>query len=273
MGMNKESEERVKYLGALEKKVRRLLLRDENEKAIELLYEIIEGYWEVGEDNRAKALEEKLKLFLIERDVKLENIAGVMTTKEESEDKVLFYIESLEKKIKRRLLQGKTAMAIEDLRYIIKELRRFEKFEKAKLLEDTLNQFILELYPKEDEKGPLEKIVATPQSPGIEIREPLAPENQNMNTELELTVSKEPISPPIQSSPSTLTNKHNQKTSQIARSFQTQPQPIQSPPTESGERPRRTIKDEPFSEEELLVKKLLDIKNILAEPKKREEIN
>jgi hypothetical protein len=93
--MNKEAEERVKYLGALEKKVRRLLLRDENAKAVELLYEIIEGYWEIGADTRAKALEEKLKLFLVDRDVKLENIAEVMTTKEESEDKILFYIESL----------------------------------------------------------------------------------------------------------------------------------------------------------------------------------
>lgn len=54
-------------------------------------------------------------------------------------------LHALEMKARRRLLQGKAEEAINDLRFIISELRRLEFFEKADLLEMTLNQFLTDL--------------------------------------------------------------------------------------------------------------------------------
>jgi hypothetical protein len=167
------------------------------------------------------------------------------------------------------LLQGKTTMAIEDLRYIIGELRRLEKFEKAKLLEDTLNQFILELAAKDEIKAPLETIVATPQSSDMTVPQPLTTENIHKTRELEFNTSKDEVLRPAQGKSSVSAERSNGETPQISASSQTQPRPVQSSPTEPYKRPRRTIKDEPLSEEEILVKKLLEIKDVLRDSKKK----
>ncbi len=53
-------------------------------------------------------------------------------------------IERLERKIKRRLLQGKTQEIIPDIRFVINQYRELKLIEKADLLEMTLNQFIAE---------------------------------------------------------------------------------------------------------------------------------
>ncbi len=53
-------------------------------------------------------------------------------------------IERLEKKVRRRLLQGKTEEVIADIRYLINQYRELRMLEKADMLEATLNQFINE---------------------------------------------------------------------------------------------------------------------------------
>jgi hypothetical protein len=53
-------------------------------------------------------------------------------------------IERIEKRIRRRLLQGKTDEVIPDIRFVITEYRALKLLEKADLLEMTLNQFIAE---------------------------------------------------------------------------------------------------------------------------------
>ncbi|NVM29706.1 MAG: hypothetical protein HWN65_12760 [Candidatus Helarchaeota archaeon] len=53
-------------------------------------------------------------------------------------------LEGLEKKVKRRILQGKTEEAIDDLRYIISQYKELQMFDRANVLELTLNQFISE---------------------------------------------------------------------------------------------------------------------------------
>ncbi|HUY00255.1 MAG TPA: hypothetical protein VMV49_11910 [Candidatus Deferrimicrobium sp.] len=58
--------------------------------------------------------------------------------------KKLEAIERIEKKIKRRLLQGKTEEVIPDIRFVITQYRDLRLLEKADLLEMTLNQFIAE---------------------------------------------------------------------------------------------------------------------------------
>ena len=53
-------------------------------------------------------------------------------------------IERLEKKVRRRLIQGKTEEVIPDIRYLITQYRELHMLDKAELLEETLNQFIAE---------------------------------------------------------------------------------------------------------------------------------
>ncbi|MHA1325219.1 MAG: hypothetical protein ACTSRL_20700, partial [Candidatus Helarchaeota archaeon] len=64
--------------------------------------------------------------------------------KKVTREEYLQYIEGLEKKIRRRLIAGKTQDAIKDLKFLINELRKVHFHEKADLLEMTLNQFVLE---------------------------------------------------------------------------------------------------------------------------------
>ncbi|MHA1129661.1 MAG: hypothetical protein ACTSQI_02765 [Candidatus Helarchaeota archaeon] len=253
MAAGKQFQEQINYLGALEKKVRRLLLQDENTKAIILLKKIIQGYREIGAENYANTLEEKLELFLAEQDIKLKNIAYMITNEEETQEKILFYIESLEKKIKRRLLQGRTVEAITDLRFIIAELRRLKKFYKADLLEETLEQFIQDLSGDEQARKPLDIITPTTQ-PLTDIEQlPTRIKTEEEAQKLELT-SFAHLTPPL-----------------IKRPSET-PRQIQSTEGAQTKKPRRTIKDEPLSEEEILVKKLLEIKELLADSKKKGEI-
>ncbi|MFX1296911.1 MAG: hypothetical protein ACFFD2_18895, partial [Promethearchaeota archaeon] len=139
-----EFQQRLKYLNAMEKRVRRLLLKGENKKAIKLLEDVIEDYKKIGVNQKAEILEINLKEMLKESDIKVKNIAQ-LTTEKDNPAQLSFYIEALEKKVKRRFLQGKTMEAIADLKFIITELRKIEQFEKADLLETTLNEFISEL--------------------------------------------------------------------------------------------------------------------------------
>ena len=53
-------------------------------------------------------------------------------------------IEALEKKAKRRIIQGKIKEAIEDLKIIITALRENHQYERADILEKTMYQFMLE---------------------------------------------------------------------------------------------------------------------------------
>ena len=67
-------------------------------------------------------------------------------------------LEGLEKKIKRRLLQGKTQEVIPDLRYLITQYRELGLREKADLMEMVFNQFVTEsLIPQENEPVELEE--------------------------------------------------------------------------------------------------------------------
>ncbi|MFX1293996.1 MAG: hypothetical protein ACFFD2_03930 [Promethearchaeota archaeon] len=53
-------------------------------------------------------------------------------------------LERMEKRIKRRLIQGHTTEVISDIKFIIAQYRDLKLIEKADLLEMILNQFISE---------------------------------------------------------------------------------------------------------------------------------
>jgi len=59
-------------------------------------------------------------------------------------NKYVQVIEALEKKAKRRLIEGKLQEAVADLKYIIIKLREIHYTERADLLELTVNQLITE---------------------------------------------------------------------------------------------------------------------------------
>ncbi|MHA1131251.1 MAG: hypothetical protein ACTSRC_14540 [Candidatus Helarchaeota archaeon] len=68
-------------------------------------------------------------------------------------------LERMEKKVKRRLLQGHTEEVIPDIRFIITQYRELRLIDKADTLELVLNQFIAEsLSPSQTtEQGPSEE--------------------------------------------------------------------------------------------------------------------
>ncbi len=230
-------QEQLKYLAGLEQKARRLLINNENKKAVYIIKEIIEGYRILGVNEKANLLETQLKLILKEYGLKLEGFEEVISIPRSSErnrGKIREFIEALEKKVKRRILQGKIPEAIADLKYIISELRKINLTEKADLLETTLNQFVLDLssdYPVE--------------SP--------AP----------ISLPVQPVPPPIQPSPQKPTFPALQKPPRsLDQPAPVPPSPVASPSPAQHE-PIIRLKDQPLSEEEVLVKKLLDVKDLL----------
>jgi len=307
-------QEKLKLYSALEKKVRRLLLKGENEEAVNVLSEIIEGYKSIGLIEKAKVFEEELKNFAMATNIKLDESFGSAESTEDAE-RILGFIESIEKKVKRRILQGKTQDAIKDLKYIISELRNLHHLEKAELLESLMNQFIAELSGMPGETAP-----STPPSlgaPEIQSSSPFAsngPPSLTPTASVQPRVSSsKPNFPPLQppenpsaehaplisdllsgSKPAKPVQKPPMPGPPSPPQFKTPialppqsympiggaPKPLAIPipppkappeqavePTElmpSDAKSASTLKDEPYSEEELLLKKLFEIKGMLG---------
>ncbi len=273
MAARNQFQQKVNYLRQLEKKFRSFLLNGENKKAIDLLLQIIEGYNSIGAQETVRNLKSELKILL-----KRFNLSFTMP--EESEDheradpkEVLKFISALEKKVRRRLLQGKVNEAIRDLKYIITELRELRHDEKADLLENTLNQYILELSGEALAQTPSKP--AQPKLKPIRLPSPIKP----------FTKTSAPAQPP-QTSPSQLTPPIEIETpSKPLRAIPPPPMPSSQvstippisptiphppkPPSLMAESPQTknqvlTIKDEPLSEEEMIVEKLFEIKDMFS---------
>ncbi|MDD1779327.1 MAG: hypothetical protein LUQ65_14260 [Candidatus Helarchaeota archaeon] len=295
MDARTEFQEKLKYYSALEKKVRRQLLKDENEEAIKTLIQIIQGYKSIGVIEKAKLLEEELANFASASNLNLQQFYESAGTVEEPEKpsarsddsgQILGFIESLEKKVKRRILQGKTQEAITDLKYIISELRNLRNFEKAELLEATLNQFIAELAASSS--GPSVPFVTTPQtqfapqvyslprpaSPPVPAPPAFAraPPAVNPNSEFAPNIAdllpgarpraqppmppQVPMAPPAHPPIATPASPPS-----VAITPPLQPSTLPVPPNAT---PSATLKDQPYSDEELLLKKLFEIKDMLG---------
>ena len=338
MDARTQFQEKLKYYSALEKKVRRLLLKEENEEAIKTLVQIIQGYKSIGVVEKARLLETELQNFATAFNINLQEFSESSVPVEESEKasettgdsgRILGFIESLEKKVKRRILQGKTQEAITDLKYVISELRNLRNFEKAELLEDTLNQFIADLSAPPGSSissaPPTQAASAAPDYPSPSDTQPPI-ENSNIQPFIPLTSDRPPVpAPPVLTRPSIPpaqppVNFNPDRAPNIADLLpgarpkapsQMSPQapmapftqspmafPVQTPqssvarpaqekspiafppsppsvaitpplqppssPVPPAASPPETIKDQPFSEEELLLKKLFEIKNMLG---------
>lgn len=309
MDARTEFQEKLKYYSALEKKVRRQLLKEENEEAIKTLIQIIQGYKSIGVTEKAKLLETELANFASAFNINLEQYYESSRVVEEQEKpsevkeesgEILGFIESLEKKVKRRILQGKTQEAITDLKYIISELRNLRNFEKAELLEATLNQFIAELSASSESPAPAvppAPVQSGPQvyslpprptpRPTISYGPPAAappaftgppfPPAQppvNPNPEVapniaDLLPGARPRAPPPMPPQMPMAPPAQPKVPiafpasppSIAITPPLQPSTSSVPPDAN---PSATIKDQPYSEEELLLKKLFEIKDMLG---------
>ncbi|NVM29356.1 MAG: hypothetical protein HWN65_10995 [Candidatus Helarchaeota archaeon] len=228
---------KISYLRTLEGEFSRLLSRGENKKAAETIAQVIEGYNKIGARQNAKRLLTQYGDFIAQFNIQLSVVDKKYPIDEERADpeKVLRFIEALEKKVRRRLLQGKTDQAISDLKFIISKLRELHHHEKADLLETTLNQFIIELSGT--------KIEAVPVAPKPPTIQPIHLPN----------LTKKPSAPP----PSVPT------LPPIPRVVPNVPPPP-IPTTKSTS----TIKDLPLSEEEEVLKKLFDIKDLLSRKSK-----
>lgn len=338
MDARTEFQEKLKYYNALEKKVRRLLLKEENEEAVKTLIQIIQGYKSIGVTEKAKMLEDELQNFATALNINLgafNEPSGTIVEAEkpseptEESGEIAGFIESLEKKVKRRILQGKTQEAITDLNYIISELRKLHNFEKAELLEATLNQFIAELAGSPESSAPSVSPMQEEQAPQVYSAPPVdTPPIVTLNppTSPQFTLNRPPsasphaLGRPPSAPPQSQANPNpefapniadllpgarqrapNQMTpgppmpplAQPPRAYPGQPPqaytappaqqqgpiavpasppsipltPPLQPPTEPmppAANPSGTIKDQPFSEEELLLKKLFEIKDMLG---------
>jgi len=286
MDAEAEFQEKLKYYAALEKKVRRLLLKEENEEAVKVLIQIIRGYKSIGIVDKAKIFEDELRNFATAINLNLEKFLELQESGEESE-KILGFIESLEKKVKRRILQGKTQDAIKDLKYIISELRSLQHLEKAELLESIMNQFITELSAMSGGTAPMAPIstseadsiyyptasTAFPNklpSPTTKLPVDLKAEYVPHISELlptsnqERPLQKPPMAPPTASAATPI--KPLIPTVIPIPPPRTPSAPPMQPTIDgiSGTKSASTIKDQPYSEEELLLKKLIEIKDMLG---------
>lgn len=321
-------QEKLKLYSALEKKVRRLLLKDENEEAVNVLLEIIEGYKSIGLVEKAKVFEEELKNFAMATNIKLDESFGSSERTEDAE-KILGFIESIEKKVKRRILQGKTQDAIKDLKYIISELRNLQHLEKAELLESLMNQFIAELSGMPSETAPsttpslgepeipssipvasnrppspapaasVQPVVPSFKPYGSPIQPPENSRAEQAPLISDLLSGSRPASlvqgPPMPRPPSAQPLKTPVALpAQSSKPIAAPPKALKTPVTPPAQYPKplaipipppkappeqdeestelmpsdakstSTIKDEPYSEEELLLKKLFEIKGMLG---------
>ena len=271
-----EFRQRMQYLRALEKKTRRLLLRGENEKAVKILKYIIDGYREIGVAEKAKILEDSLRNLLEELNLQLEDIEDISDDKEEVTKRILGYIEALEKKVKRRILQGKSKEAIEELQFIIVELREHNLHEKADMIEMNLNQYVTDLStnfeikvtspPPPAQTTPVPDFAPSPPPPAQTAPVPnfapspppplnIEPPSVDFYSTLDVPAPHTaPHSPSPDFSPAYPAPAEPSKT--LPPDL-----PASSPPTTPN--PVTTIKDQPLSDEEVLLKKLLDIKVML----------
>ena len=321
MDARAELQEKLKFYAALEKKVRRLLLKGENEEAVKVLVQIIKGYKSIGVIEKAKIFEDELKNFASSINLNLEKFLEPSENPEDSE-KIMGFIESLEKKVKRRILQGKTQDAINDLKYIISELRNLQHLEKAELLESIMNQFIADLsamssgtkpgappmivksvstaytapsnarpfaepseiqssnppviaQPKGASSKPFVSPTVPPMSSSEEhlphisellpgFKKTNQPQKPPMVTVTPAKPPKIPMAPPAQP-PLPIAVPIASPRSPIAPPRG--PQPLQEQPQDlepADSKSSSTIKDQPYSEEELLLKKLFEIKDMLG---------
>lgn len=81
-------------------------------------------------------------------DAALDNIIKLMNLNEKEKLKRVEFLSALEKKVVRQLQMGKNEAAIEELKNIIDEYRDLKLNQRAEMLEITLNQFLMEYYPK-----------------------------------------------------------------------------------------------------------------------------
>jgi hypothetical protein len=308
MDARTQFQEKLKYFTALEKKVRRLLLKEENEEAIKTLVQIIQGYKSIGVIEKAKLLETELANFATAFNINLDKFYESSGSVEEAEKpsesaedsgQILGFIESLEKKVKRRILQGKTQEAITDLKYIISELRNLRNFEKAELLEATLNQFIAELTASSESQAPSAPPMQVQPAPQVyslprampppfaqnrppapappafaESPVPFAQPAVNPNPEVAPNIADllpgtrprapSPMPPQVPTAPPAQPKgpiAYPAAPPSISITAPLQPPTSPMPPAEN---PPATLKDQPYSEEELLLKKLFEIKDMLG---------
>ncbi|MFX1299200.1 MAG: hypothetical protein ACFFD2_30605, partial [Promethearchaeota archaeon] len=249
MSARNELEQRLKILKGLEKKARRLLLKDESfTQAIDLLKEIISGYREIGAIEKARILEGQLAVILKEHDIKIDDIRVETHYKEDISENILNFIESLERKVKRRLLQGRIPEAIEDLKYIIAELRRIKLFEKADLLETTLNQFIMEISGDSGVEIPVGQVSSPVQASIPPAKDSIRPESQIPSNNQKLRPPFIPFSPAPQPSSNSLNQFKpvNVPSSVPAKGrFPSESPPIRPESAQSQSKSIHTIKDEP----------------------------
>jgi hypothetical protein len=308
MDARAQFQEKLKYYSALEKKVRRLLLKDDNEEAIKTLVQIIQGYKSIGVIEKAKLLETELANFASASNINLEKYYESSGSVEEAEKpsesaedsgQIASFIESLEKKVKRRILQGKTQEAITDLKYIISELRNLRNFEKAELLEATLNQFIAELTASSEAQSPSAPPMQVQPAPQVyslprAVPPPFASNRPPSPAPPASTGSPVPFTQPaVTPNPEVAPNiadllpgarprTPGPLPPQVPMAPPAQPKgpiaypaaspsvsitpPLQPPtsPVPPAENSLPTVKDQPYSDEELLLKKLFEIKDMLG---------
>jgi hypothetical protein len=270
-----EFRKRLEYLRALEKKARRLLLRNEIEQAVKILKYIISDYKKLGVREKAKLLEDNLKNLLIELNMNVDDIEEITDDAEDKTQKLLQVIESMEKKVRRRILQGKPKEAIEDLKFIIAELREHHLFERADVIEMNLNQYIIELSTDFNLKPSTQE---APPSPPIPTAVPPVYDSTPQETpspEYNPQWESQPYQPKVLDSldafePRRAPIPANQ--SPVLPEYPPTTQPIYPPSAPSTplppSPPSGTIKDQPLSDEEILLKKLLEIKTLLGKGQK-----
>lgn len=239
MDGREELQQKIVFLKGLEQKFRRFLLDGENKKALDTLVDLIEGYKSIEAYETVNQLEIDLinlsKRFnlQIERP-RPQKIYGT---------NIMRLISGLEKKVKRRLLQGKTEEAISDLNYIIVKLREIGQLDKAELLESSLNEFLKDLSGES-------KVIPDSIPDQLEIKVVELPE---------LRKSPVPPTPPLAKLPIDRT----------ASSSALRPNQVQInqtlPEIQASDKRIKTIKDQPLSEEERIIKELFEINEIISE--------
>jgi len=136
---------KLRFLKSIETKIRELLLKQDNEQAIKILKHIIEEYKNIGVTERAKILDSIYQKLLIEFHMNLMNSDDPNIRNHTNSKQLQKIMGILERKIRRRIRQGKVGEAIDDLKYIISELREANYHEEADLLDLTVNQYLTEL--------------------------------------------------------------------------------------------------------------------------------
>ncbi|MHA1266389.1 MAG: hypothetical protein ACTSRS_14240 [Candidatus Helarchaeota archaeon] len=254
----------LNYLGDLERQFRRFILDGENEKALDLLIQIIEGYRRIGANETVKKLVKEFDILSKRFNIRIEKSPErIQLEKPEEVEKrtLLELIAALEKKVKRRLLQGKISEAISDLNFIIANLRKIGRNDRANLLESTLNQYLLELSNESEElvQKTTEKQLKPIRLPDLrkpKISPPSTPLNiTTVSASSSSSSLKIPLKVPLE------------QESSISPA-------IPPPPLPNAQRPKEvhsntskkvmTLKDLPLTEEEKIVQELFGLKKIMG---------